>query len=151
MYIDNKWYINNYYLTKLTRNESILEIKEIINSINEHTIKQKQIQNSWTNITTDSLDLIDATEIRISGNENGYIVDGTDECKNILFNFEGKKIKCTKIQTKDGSTKKVSFIYKDSKNLEYKKIIEEWTLRNDNESIRIQRPNGYIISQINSL
>lgn len=47
-YFDNNWYIDNKYLTKQTKEESIAEINKIITAVNQHAETQKQIKNSWS-------------------------------------------------------------------------------------------------------
>ena len=47
-YFNNNWYIDNYYLTKQTKDESIIEINKIINAVNKYIETQNQIKNSWS-------------------------------------------------------------------------------------------------------
>lgn len=146
-YFDKKWYIDNSFLTRLTKDASIIEINKIIDTVNRYIIAQKDINDSWSNVIPDTLSFIDATEFKISDNEVAYIIDGTADCKFELFNNSGRKIPCTEIKTKDGSTAKVSFLVKEMKDSTYKKVEEIWTVKNDNGVISIARPNGYLIQK----
>lgn len=146
-YFDNQWYIDNSFLSKQTKDASIIEINKIIDTVNRYTIAQEDINASWSNVIPDTFAFRDATKFNISDNEVAYIIDGTADCKFELFTYSGRKIPCTEIKTKDGSTAKVSFLVKDIKDSTYKKVEETWTVKNDNGVISIARPNGYLIKK----
>ena len=146
-YFDKKWYIKNSYLVRQTKDESIAEINKMVQSVNQFFRKQDEIKNSWSNVIPSTLALIDGQKINISTNEMAYMVDGPTNCKPEIFNDTGRIITCTEIPTKDGSTVKVKFLHKDAKDSEYKKVEEVWTVKNDNSTVTILRPNGYPITR----
>lgn len=146
-YFDKKWFIKNLYLTRQTKNESITEINKMVQSVNQYFREQDEIKNSWSNVIPSTLALIDGQKINISTNEMAYMVDGPTNCKPEIFNDTGRIITCTEIPTNDGSTTKVKFIHKDAKDSEYKKVEEIWTVKNDNGTVTILRPNGYPITK----
>lgn len=146
-YFDKKWFIKNSYLTRQTKDESITEINKMVQSVNQYFRKQDEIKNSWSNVIPSTLALIDGQKINISNNEMAYMVDGPTNCKPEIFNDTGRIITCTEIPTNDGSSVKVKFLHKDAKDLEYKKVEEIWTVKNDNGTITILRPNGYPITR----
>lgn len=145
-YFDKKWYIANSYLTKQTKDESITEINKMVQSVNLYFKKQDEIKNSWSNVILSTLALIDGQKINIATNEIAYMIDGPTNCKPEIF-MDGRIMTCTEIPTKDGSTAKVKFLHKDVKDSEYKKVEEIWTVKNDNSTVTISRPNGYPITQ----
>lgn len=147
-YFDKKWFIKNSYLTRQAKDESIAEINKMVESVNLYFRNQDEIKNSWSNVIPNTLALSDGQKINIATNEMAYMVDGPINCKpEIIFSDTGRIMACTEIPTKDGSTVKIKFIHKDAKDSEYKKVEEIWTVKNDNGTVTILRPNGYPITR----
>lgn len=148
VYSDKKWYINTNDMKSISKEKAINEINLIIEKVNSELIKIENNRSSWImNKVISTMPVVippiiaipDGKRIKISENEKdtAIIVDGKEICRPDLFIGSQTEIPCTEFETKDGTTKGVS-LYSNQQ------VIQEiWTVKNDNGSIYLIRPNGY--------